>query len=507
MRKQIILYAMLCLVLLMASCGKDAEYAKVIPADVDLVATADCQRILNESQFLSSEENESKNQFIESVKRKFTADETQLFNQFLANPNDVGVDWSKKVYAFVQAESGIGAIVLPVLDAEKLKSSLLTIAGSKIRGHKFSDQDGFAWAPGRHFYLAVNATVCLFIVADGNEKPDALKQTVSLWLSQNKKDSFVSSEYYAKLLDLDGEVGLYASMQHLPENISMMANMAYSEDMDMSSIKYLADISFEKGKVVAEGKMLYEDSKMRDWIQKQGEACKKLEANSLSYLPKNTPLWFGIGLDGNDLYDRLLEHPTYGQQLQGMSLPLDIEGVIRSIDGDLSISYPHGLFVDVKNDEILRICVGAIKTMGRFIGMDLKETKKNEYELVDEQHSLSRWLNIDTQLSMGMKDDSFYLLTNSNGTSQLTKEESLLSSSWASEVDDNLLFLAFNFQNGGELVDKYSASRRKSKAIQDYFSYVTYSQKDIETNTIVVSLIDQERNVLEQLLEFYFKRF
>lgn len=507
MKKQFIKYAMLSLVLLLTACGKNAEYAKVIPADVNLVATFDCQRILEESDLMASQENESQKQFFESIKKNLSAGETELFEQLMANPNELGLDWTQKAFAFVQTESEIGAMLFPVVDAQKLKTALITFSGSKIRGRKFTDEEGYSWASGRNFNMAVNDKAFLLITDTGKEKTDVLKQKVALWLEQEKNESFVSSDYYDKLLDLDGEIGIYASMNRLPDNVSLMANMAYSEDMDMNSIKYLADISFEKGKVVAEGKILYEDSKMRAWVQKQGDACKKLDAKSLNYFPKNTPLWFGVGLDGNDLYDRLLEHPTYGKQLQSMSLPLDIEGVIRSIDGDVALAYPYGLFVDVKNDEILRICVGAITTMGRFIGLDLKEIQKNQYELVDENHSLSRWLNIDAQLSMGMKDDSFYLLTKADGVKELSAEESLVSAPWAKEVDENLLFLAFNFRDGSALVDKYSNSHRKSKVVQDYFDYVTYSQKDIETNMIVLSFIDQERNVLEQLLELYIKNF
>ena len=506
MRKQLIKYAMLCLVLLLAACGKEPEYVKVIPADVDIVATFDCQRLLDESELLNVDGNDSEKAAIESFKKNLSPGAADLFEKLVANPKEIGLDWSQKAYAFVHVDTDIAALLFPVLDAEKLKDSFITFAGSRLRGRKFTEEDGYSWASGRHFYIAIDHKACLFIAADGKEKPDFIKEKVALWLTQEKDESFASSKFHSMLKDLDGEIGVFASMNSLPENISMIVNMAYSDDMDISSIKYLSDISFKKGKVVANGKILYEDAKMREWIQKQGDACKKLDAKSLKCLPKTTPLWFGVGLNGNDVYNRLLEHPTYGKQLQSMSLPLDIEGVIRSINGDVAIAYPHGLFVDVKNDEILRICVGAVSTMGRFIGLNLNEVEKNQYELVDVNHTFSRWLNIDAQLNMGMTDDSFYLLTNSEVSTKLSKEESLESAPWASEVDENLLYLVFNFQNGKSLVDKYSDSRRKSKTVQDYFSYVAYSQKDIESNSIVLTFVDQERNVLEQLLELYFKR-
>lgn len=507
MNRLVINCTFLILALLLSACGREADYAKVIPVDAKIVFTLDCQRILDESGLSATSENEKVQQFTKSIKKNLTASETELFNLILTNPTELGVDWSKKVYGFIQSNTNIAALVLPVTDAETLKSTFLSYVGKRVRGHQFVDEEGFSWASGRHFDVAVANQVCVFILTPGNEKPATLKHRVATWLNQKENESFISTKYHDQLLDLHGEVGFYASITSLPENMSMMSSVVHSEDMDVSSIKYLADVSFEEGQIVAKGKILYEDAIMRDWLVKQEKACKNLKAKSLAYLPKTTPLWFGIGLDGNELFQLLLNHPTYGKQLQRMSLPLDLEGVIRSIDGDVSITYPSGIFVDVKNDEILRVCVGAISTMGRFLGLDLNEVHDNQYQLVDQNHRVSNWLNKNVELTMGMNDDSFYLLTEQPVLDKLPNDSSLLSMPWAEEVDNNLLFLAFNFQEGDDIINVYSPSRKISRSVQSYFSYASYSQKDIENNTIVLALKDQKRNVLEQLLEWYFIHF
>ena len=503
MRKLFIKYAILSVVLLLVGCGKESEYAKVVPVDAELVATFDCERIMKESGLFAEHASDTQKQFLETFQKNLSVGETELLERIFSNPQEAGIDWSKKIYAFVQSQTHIAAFVIPVSDAERLKASILAFWGPSIKGRKFIDDDLCSWAVSRQFQIAVTNEVCMVVTSGGAEKSQTIKELVTEWLSQPEEQSFISTDYNELLLDLDGEIGLYASMSSLPENMSIMASMAYSEDMDVNSVKYLADVSFKKGEVVAKGKILFEDSDLHEWVKNQGEVFKKLDGNSLAYLPQNTPFWFGVGLNGNDLFDRLLEHPTYGKQLQNMSLPLDIEGVIRSIDGDLSIAYPTGLFVDVKNDEILRICVGAVKTMGRFIGLDLQELAKDQYELVDENHTLSRILQKESKLQVGMKDDSFYLLTSAESTKEMSKEESLVAVPWADQVEDNLLFMAFNFRYGSELVDKYSHNRRKSKVLADYFNYISYSQTDIEKNTIILSFTDQERNVLEQLLELY----
>ena len=507
MKKLIVKYAVLCVVLLLVGCGKEAEYVKVVPADADLVATFDCQRIISESGLTEQNVGESQKKFLDSFKKDLSAGEVELFDRILANPNEAGIDWKQKVYGFIHGKSEHAALVMSVIDAEKLKASILAFSGSKVKGHKFSDEDGFSWARTREMHIAINDEACILLAANGREKTDELKKLVAGWLSQSKEESFAATKYHDMLLDVKGEIGVYASMQSLPENISLMASMAYSEEMDIQTIKYLADVSFEKGQMVAKGNLLYEDPKLKKWVKSQEDVCRKLDGKSLEALPATTPLWFGVGIRGNDLYDRLLEHPTYGKELQNMSLPLDIEGVIRSIKGDVAFAYPNGLFVDVKNNEILKICVGAIKTMGRFIGLDLKELDKDQYEVIDHNHTVSRFLRKDVALHIGIKDDTFYLITTDDETKQLEKSESLAAAPWAEEVDDNLLFLAVNFQDKMDFFNSYFRSTNKSKILKNYFEYLTYSQKDIETNTIVLSFVDKEKNVIEQLLEYYSQQF
>lgn len=506
MRKQLVKYALLSIVLLLAACGKEAEYANVIPSDVTIVASFDCKRILEESGLLAPEKNESQQHFIESFKRNLSAGESELFDQILSNPNEVGVDWSQKAYFFSTGTDKIKSVLLPVIDAEKLKASLIAFGGSKIRGRKFIEEEGYSWASARNFYIALNDKACL-LITDTDVPVDALKQRVSLWLNQPEDDSFVSNKYFDDLLDVDGEIGVFAPLSALHENISMLSSLIYSEDMDISTVKYLADISFEKGKIVADGQILYEDKKFREWMHEQESIFKKLSTNSLEFLPKSTPIWFGIGLDGDELYDHLLEHPTYGKKLNNMRLPLDLEGITRSIDGNFTMAYPYGLFIDVQNDQLLRICVGAIETMGHFMGISLTEQDHDQYTVMDQGRRLSSWLNLDEQLSFGMKDDTFYFLTTSEGTRELGKEQSLVATPWADNVDDTMLFLAVNLEESKKLINQYSVSHKQVRIFTNYFNYLTYSQKNIDTNTIELLLVDQDRNVLEQLFEVCYKLF
>ena len=503
MRNKFISYTLLSIVLFLVSCGKDTEYSKIIPADVDMVAAFDCERIMKESGLLNTTPNDSQAEFKAMLQKNLSAGEEELLDKIFSNPQEVGVDWTRKVYSFVPTDKQVIAFLFPISDINKLKNSIQTFAGKRLKGKSFGDEGNYSSAVIDRSLVAVTDQACLILSPTQRININELKEIASSWLDQTDKASFVSTDYHDMLLDLDGEIGVFASMKSLPENISVMASMAYPEDMDIRRMNYLMEVSFEKGKLVADGKLLFEDEKLRDWFKNNIRASKRLKGSSLSSLPKSTPLWMGIGLKGDDLFDIISEHPVYGKELEKMRLPFDLEGVVRSINGDFSFAFPHGLFVDVENDEILKICVGGITTMGRFIGIDLNEIGKDQYQLIDGSRSVSRFLGKEVDLQMGMKDDSFYLVTDGKAMNSLSKEETLASAPWADDVDDNVFFTAYNFQTATDLTNKYTNSRKQRDILLNYFDYITYAQKDFENNQFILSFVNQERNVIEQLIELY----
>ena len=506
MSKQIFRLAIISLVLLMVGCGKKAEYLNVIPADATVVAVFNCESLADQSGLVAKNATEAQAQLKSDVLKRLSVGQADLMGKILDDPTESGIDWTKEAYMFMLPETETEAVVLSVSDKEKLKFTV-EIMGHSQFGGKFNEELGCTWAQNRRSCVAFNDKVCILAEAGRGEKIDELKAKMADWMSQDSEKSFVSTNYYEMLADVKGDIRFFSTMNHLPENISMIASMAYSEDMDMNALKYFAGITFHKGQLQGKGTIVVEDEKMLDWLKDQQEVCQKLDGKTLAKLPSNTPLWVGVGLDGDELYDHLLDHPVYGKELKNMRLPFNIEGVLRSIDGDVTLGFPNALFLDVTNKELLKIIVGSAKTMGGLLGISLNEIKEDEYELVAERKSLFRWKNMEFKPRLGMNGDTFYMTSTAAMTEELPKEASLAAAPWAGEVKGNLIFGAFSFENGLSVFDNYLRSKKQNREMKRYFDYATYSQKDIEHNNFTLSFKDKERNSLEQLLEMYVTRF
>ena len=498
MKRRFVKYVILSIILLLAACGKKADYAIVIPKDASIVATFDFQRIFTESGLLAKENNQAKRTFVESFEKNGA--EVESIEKFLKNPTEMGIDFNQKAFAFTHAQTNSTAMVFPVADKDKLKSAFLSFTNLVGDAETFVEEDGYSWAFGYSLCIAMNDELCV-IVHNVDENKESLKHIVATWLTHEQEASFLSSKYFDDLQNLKGEVGVFASNTGLPVDMSKLSNFISSDKFDLSDVSHLVDFSFEKGRIVVDSRILYKDSKLRDWLSKQFTSSKKLNAKSLAKLPKNTPFWFAIGIDGKSLYDFLLEHPTYGKQVKNLNYAFDFEDAVCSIEGDCALAYPYGLFLDVKNDEILRICVRTIGSLGRLVGLRLGEKQNNQYELIDDSHLLKRWLNLDVNLNMGMKDDTFYLMATKDSCSKLSNENTLASAPWASDVKGNLLFFMVNFQGENKLLDEYIYSRKSGKLIENYLSYVSYSQKDIKFNRIVVAFKNQQLNALQQMMD------
>ena len=507
MKKLVLKYAMLCLVLLMVSCSEDTDYVKVIPSDATTVIAYDCKHIIEKSGLFSNEAPDSQKEFVESHVSRLPVGKEELIRRIIDNPGESGIDFNKPMYSFVTADTDTWALALPVIDAQKVKTALEVLADSNLKGGKFTEEEGFAWsrlmANSQSFYIAVNEKVLVVVCKLGSEKRNTIKDRVAIWLNQTEEQSFVTNKYYEKLLDVKGEIKGYFAMTDVPEEALMATQMIYSDNFDFGKVKYLSGISFEKGQLKFDGNLLYEDEKMHEWLKEQEKVCKKIDGKSLQNYPLSTSVWFSMGLNGDKLYDHLLDHPVYGKELEEMRLPFNLEGIIRSIDGDISLGYPTGIRMDVKNKELLKILVGTAKTMGSLIGVQMDETAPDQYKLYGQ--TISRFKPEGRKLHpyVGMKDDTFYLMSDSLSVGPLSKEQSLASAPWANSVEGNILFVAFNFNKGSNLLNMYTTSSKQSRMLKKYFDYITLSQHNIESNQFVLSFVDKEKNILQQFIEMY----
>lgn len=505
MNRALLKIILICFVFSFVACNKETEQTKVIPADVDYVASFDCEAILTQIGAHSSFTGTHPNHLLDLSSSNQNNSLNFIVTNIVSQSSETGIDWSEKMFSFRPSGSSLVTLLLPIKDAIQFKKFLLELANMNKFSGAITEAPLFSWVSISNLHIAFTDKVCFVILNDLLQSEDELNAKVSNWLTLEREQSFVSTQYYSQLIHLDGEIGIYSLLNHLPENLSLLASLVSSEDADLSSLRYLANISLEAGKIVAEGQLLFEDTNLRDSFSQIEKSCTTLNGKSLAYLPKQTPLWFAIGLDGDQLFEQLSEHPSYKHQMNNSVLPLDFESLIRSVDGDVSVSYPNGLFIDVKNDELLKVFVHGIQTMGRFIGLDLEQVDNKQYQLVDDNHRIAKWLGMDIDLNMGMIDQSFYVQTTQVGEKLLTKDQSLVSAPWAREVNGNKLFLALNIQESIKLFDKYVSSETEGQLLQHYFDYFTYGQKRLEQNVIELSFVDKQRSVLEQLLELYVK--
>lgn len=505
MRKQFFKLAMLSLTLLLVGCGKDTEYMNVIPAEAPVVVAFDCEKMAEKCGLFVNNPSESQAKIKSDLMNKLSVGQADLFEKILNDPSTSGIDWTQKAYLFMVPETKLCAVVVSVTDKEKLKFTLEVMGKDDFRG-EFHDENGYTWIQSKDQIIAFNDKSCISVDTGTSKQNKVLKSNIDLWMGQSADKSFVSTEYFEKLADIKGEVAVLANLNQLHENISLLKSMVYTGEVDMNDLKYLAGISFDNGQLAMEGQLVVEDKKLLDWLSDKKDVFQKISGKTLKKLPSNTPLWCSVGLDGNELYNQLLDHPVFGKELKNMRLPFNVEGVVRSIDGDISLGFPIGLFMDVTNDELLKVLVGTAKTMGGLLGVSLNEIKEDEYELDIHRKNMLHLKKMDQQPRLGMDGNMFYIVSSTSNNQELAEENSLASAPWADNVKGNLFFGAFSIRHGLDLFNQYSRSSQKTRQAKQYFDYITYSQKDIKHNTIVLSFQDKNRNALEQVLEMAVKR-
>ena len=115
--------------------------------------------------------------------------------------------------------------------------------------------------------------------------------------------------------------------------------MGISADIRLEDIKYFVSANFEQGKVVMNSESLIQNPKIQAFFDAVDKVMQPIGGKFLDYYEGNTLAWAGGNIQGKELYRILCENPTIRQILDNPILPVDVERIFSSIEGDFAIGW------------------------------------------------------------------------------------------------------------------------------------------------------------------------
>ena len=441
MRKGIWGFALVAIVLLMASCSSESEYANAIPKDAAMVMSFDFKTMAEKSGINGKGGEKVVAKLTDALKSGLEGEAYKTAEKIIQNPSESGLSFTDKVYMFITPHSNAFALLAKVDDEGKVEALLEALKNEQICT-ELKSESGCTWTQMGTALCAFNKGTFLLM---GSNKGDALSLKGSLLslMRQDAENSYVKTTDFGKLASAKGEVVTVMNMSFIPNDITMQMRMGMPADLKLEDIKYLVSATFEKGKIVVDVETLIENKDLIAMYEKQSAASSCIKGACLEYFPANTLVWAGGNINGKGIYDLLCENPTIRQALDNSMLPIDIEGIFSSIHGDVAVGYNSLsnndllIYADVTNKDFLQ-SFEDLKPLLAMTGgqMQLNSTGKDQYEF--RMYRQSIWF--------GVKDNLLYISNNERLADEAGRRYgvSLQNTPWAGQVTKNRFFMAFN---------------------------------------------------------------
>ena len=374
---------------LAVSCGGDADYRNLLPADSFMTVSVDAASLMAKSGACEA----ACNPLLDRLKAELgkaealSAEEKEYLLSLLENPAESGLDLKKELYLFMSMggtdindpEVGIG-LLFAVGDRAKLdalvarideKSGTEAVTGNGVSMVKIGEEAEFAGV------CAYDDLACL-LYFKANPGAGAEERVRELF-AQKRGGSLMGDKAAAAQLSARNDVNMVMSYANLP----MVTGNPMLGAMPMMDVLKGAlmtgSVNFEKGRVVCDAAVSYKDKASKEKAAAFYAYVKPQTGDLLRYVPAGSIGAVSYGLDGEKLYAMLAAMPGYGMMLGN---PM-VKQVLDAFDGDCLISFSGmtqdgrfpvaSLLAQVDDPAVMQTIVANLA------GMSVRQTAENEY--------------------------------------------------------------------------------------------------------------------------------
>ena len=312
---------------------------------------------------------------------------------------------------------------------------------------------------------------------------------------------------FERLKEDGNDIASALNLTVVPYELTTTLRMGLSADIRLEDIKYLLTANFEQGKVVVRSESLIQNSKIQGFFDAMNEVTQPIQGKLLDCYQGNTMLWAGGHIQGKELYNMLCKNPAIKRMLDNPLLPVDVEYIFSSIDGDFAIGNAsvltgqYLLYADVTNNDFLKTFED-LRPLLALTGGQITLDKLGESEFLMRTYYGNFWF--------GVKNKRLYVTNNQTWAEEAgrTYGASLAVKPWAVEAKENRLFASANLSKLGEVMNNYRYSPTGNKQtdmalrmMMNHFECLNVGMPDWRKAEMELVLKDKNTNLLQLMVK------
>ena len=358
MSKKIFTNLLLIGILFLVSCSPKTEYTHALPKNASIVVGMELDQMANKAGLNGSEGEKVIKKLKTLMKGGLQGDAAQLAERIIDQPSESGLSFDDKVYLFATPHAEALAILAKVTDEGKLET-LMNVLQKESIATPLREESGCRWTQvGGALCAFNNGTFLLLQPSKGDAS--GMKGTLLSLMRQKEGEGFASLPEFTKIEAPGNDIASVVNLSAVPYELTTPLRMGLSADIRLEDIKYFVSANFEPGKVVMNSESLISNPKILGFFDTMDKVIQPIQGKYLDYYQGNTLLWASGRIDGKELYRMLCQNPTIKQMLDNPLLPVDVEYIFSSIQGDFAMGRStlytdnYLLYADVTNSDFLK---------------------------------------------------------------------------------------------------------------------------------------------------------
>ena len=502
MSKKIFNNLLLIGILFLASCSPKTEYTHALPKNASIVVGMELDQMANKAGLNGSEGEKVIKKLKTLMKGGLQGDAAQLAERIIDQPSESGLSFDDKVYLFATPHAEALAILAKVTDEGKLET-LMNVLQKESIATPLREESGCRWTQvGGALCAFNNGTFLLLQPSKGDAS--GMKGTLLSLMRQKEGEGFASLPEFTKIEAPGNDIASVVNLSAVPYELTTPLRMGLSADIRLEDIKYFVSANFEPGKVVMNSESLISNPKILGFFDTMDKVIQPIQGKYLDYYQGNTLLWASGRIDGKELYRMLCQNPTIKQMLDNPLLPVDVEYIFSSIQGDFAMGRStlytdnYLLYADVTNSDFLKTFED-LRPMLALTGGQIVLDNVGTDEYVMRTYEGNYYF--------GVKNNRLYVTNNRSFAEEAgrTYGASMGVKPWSAEVKQNRLYASVNLSAIAKAYRSYSFTGNKQvdtflMLLINQCNYLNASMPDWRQGKAELVLNDKDQNLLKLLV-------
>ena len=305
--------------MLLASCS-GSDYVNAIPEGSIAIISVDAAQVASQTKY---------------------GQKAHLLMSMLqvANPTDCGIDLSAKMYLFEAADGNLG-IAAKVSSGSKMEKWIGNLA-AKGQAQPLTKKNGSQFTVLRNNWVVGFSDQALLMMGPAlGHAQTTLMQQMSRYLSQDEENSIKVSPLYARLDSIKSGIAMVAQAQALPEKFVSLFTLGAPKDADASQVVIAAEMEVKDGCLCISGETFSFNKRIDQALKESDGVFRPIKGDYTKAMSQDAVMGVFMNVQGDRFLKLMQQDKGLTTMLAGINAAIDMDNIIRSVDGDMAIIVP-----------------------------------------------------------------------------------------------------------------------------------------------------------------------